>query len=102
MPNDAKPLRIQVQTVHATTGVTLTDVSVEAVVLECERSQVVAHAVTGAQGVAILDLPPDAWRQRLLVRMVPGPEEGVDVSRAAIRRGSCNRSGGAIGTRARP
>jgi Tc toxin complex TcA C-terminal TcB-binding domain len=84
MLNDDKPLRIQVQTVHATTGVNLTDVSVEAVVLECERSQVVAQALTGAQGVAILDLPHDAWRQRLLVRMVAGPEEGVDVSRAAI------------------
>ena len=84
MRNDAEPLRIQVQTVHATTGVTLTDVWVEAVVIECERSEVVAQATTGAQGVAVLDLPHDVWRQRLLVRLVGGPEEGVDVSRAAI------------------
>jgi hypothetical protein len=84
MLNDASPLRIQIQTVHATTGVPLSDVSVEAVVFECERSQVVAEALTGAQGVAFLDLPDDAWRQRLLVRLVGGPEEGVDVSRASI------------------
>ena len=84
MLNDTEPLRIQVQTVHATTGVTLTDVAVEAVVLESERSDVVAQALTGANGVAILDLPHDLWRQRLLVRLAGGPEEGVEVSRAAI------------------
>jgi hypothetical protein len=77
-------LRIQVQTVHATTGVTLTDVGVEAVVLERERSEVVAQARTGANGIAILNLPDHLWRRRLLVRLADGPGEGVEVSHAEL------------------
>ena len=84
MLNDAEPLRIQVQTVHAITGAPLADVGVEAVVFEPERSDVVAQALTGANGVAILDLPHDLWRLRLLVRLAGGPGEGVEVSRAEL------------------
>ncbi len=84
MLNDTESSRIQVQTVDATTGAPLTDVGVEAVVLEPERSDVVPQALTGANGVAILDLPHGLWRQRLLVRLAGGPGEGVEVSRAEL------------------
>lgn len=84
MLDEAKPLRIQVQTTHGSSGIPLAAVPVEAVAFDCERWQVVARAMTGAQGVADLDLPLDAWRQRLRVRTAAAPDEGVDVSRASI------------------
>ncbi|MCB8822511.1 Tc toxin subunit A-related protein [Microvirga rosea] len=84
MLNDAKPLRIQVQTVHAATRTPLADVRVEAITLAPKCSDVVAQVLTGINGIAILDLPHDLWRQRLLVRLAGGPGEGIEVSRAEL------------------
>ena len=58
MQNDAKPLQIWVQTICANTEVRLTDVGVEIVTLEPYGSEVVARALTRANGVAILDVAP--------------------------------------------
>jgi hypothetical protein len=84
MPDDAKPLRIQVRTVHAGTGALLTDVRVEAVVVERERSKVVASALSGVDGFAVLDVPEELWRRPLLVRLADEPGEGVKVSHAEL------------------
>lgn len=84
MLNNAEPLRIRVQTVHATTRAPLTDVGVEAVALEAECSKGVARALSGANGFAVLDLPPDLWRQRLRVRLEGDAGEGVEILRAQL------------------
>lgn len=84
MPNDVETMRVQAQTVHATTGAPLSDVGIEVVVRGRERSDVIGQASTGANGVAILDLPADQWRQRLMVRLAGSADKGIEVSRAAM------------------
>jgi len=74
-------VRVQVITAAATP---LGEVPVEVVRLERNRSKVVATAVTGGDGIAVLELAPDLWGQRLLARLAGESEQGVVLSRAEL------------------
>ena len=83
MRTDTEPLLVHVQAVTAA-ATPLGEVLVEVVRLERKRSVVVAQAVTGGDGIAVLELAPDLWGQRLLARLAGESEEGVVLSRAEL------------------
>ena len=83
MRTDTQPLLVQVQAVTAA-ATPLGEVPVEVVRLEPDRSDVVAKAVTRGDGIAVLELAPDLWGQRLLARLAGEAEQGVVLSRAEL------------------
>lgn len=83
MRTDTEPLLVQVQAVTAA-ATPLGEVPVEVVRLERKRSVVVAHAVTGRDGIAVLALAPELWRERLLARLAGEAEAGVELSHAEL------------------
>ncbi len=83
MRTDTQPLLVQVQAVTAA-ATPLGEVPVEVVRLEPDRFDVVAKAVTRGDGIAVLELAPDLWGQRLLARLAGEAEQGVVLSRAEL------------------
>jgi len=74
MRTENEPLQVAIQVVHPAGGSPFSDVLVE--VLD-ERDGVAAQAVTGADGLAVLEVPADRWNQRLSVRVAG--QSGPDV-----------------------
>lgn len=83
MGTDTETLLVQVQAVTAA-ATPLGEVPVEVVRLEPKRSVVVAQAVTGGDGIAVLELAPELWGERLLARLAGEAEAGVELSRAEL------------------
>jgi hypothetical protein len=83
MRTDTEPMLVRVQVITAT-ATPLGEVPVEVVRLERNHSKVVARAVTGGDGIAVLELAPDLWGQRLLARLAGESEQGVVLSRAEL------------------
>ncbi len=84
MLNDFEPIQVQAQTVDAITGEPLCDVCVEVILCGCKRFDVVGHVSTGANGLAILDLPANLWRQQLILRLAGSADNGIEICRAAM------------------
>lgn len=84
MLSNAKPSQIHVETIHATMKTPLTDVGVEVVKLDAQPQEVVSQGRTGANGIAILEVAPDLWRQRLGVRLTDGAGEVIEISHAQL------------------
>jgi len=78
MRTENEPLQVAIQVVHPAGGSPFSDVLVE--VLD-ERDGVAAQAVTGADGLAVLEVPADRWNQRLSVRVAGQSGPGVVLSR---------------------
>src|SRR3954470_11014343 len=78
--NERLPVRVQAQ--HATTAEPLGDVLAEAVSVDGGHVEVVAAARTGPDGFAVLDLDPDLWGTRLMVRVAG--QDGLAVTRAVL------------------
>ena len=78
MRTEIEPLHVDVQVNHAGGGTPFGSVLVEAV---DERDAVVAQAVTGAGGLALLEVPADRWNQKLSVRVAGQPGSGAVLSR---------------------
>ena len=84
MLSNSKPSQIQVETIHATMNTPLTDVGVEVLMLDSERQEVISRGRSGANGVTMLEVAPDLWRQRLGVRVTDGAGEVVEISHAQL------------------
>lgn len=84
MLSHAKPSHIQVDTIHATLKTPLTDVGVEVVKLDAQPQEVVSQERTGTNGIAILEVAPDLWRQRLGVRLTDSAGEVIEISHAQL------------------
>ena len=78
MRTEIEPLHVDVQANHTGGGTPFGNVLVEAV---DERDAVVAQAVTGADGLAALEVPADRWNQKLSVRVAGQPGRGAVLSR---------------------
>jgi hypothetical protein len=78
MRTEIEPLHVDVQANHAGGGTPFGNVLVEAV---DERDAVVAQAVTGADGLAVLEVPADRWNHKLSVRVAGQPGPGAVLSR---------------------
>lgn len=87
MPTDIEPLLVHVQVIHAGGGASLGAVVVEALSGR-DESRVVARAVTGADGMAALEVPADLWNRELSVRVAGDAGPGTPLSREQVNAGS--------------
>ena len=74
MRTETQPIHVDVQVNDVGGGTPFGNVLVEAV---DEGGVVAAHAVTGADGLAVLKVPADRWNQRLSVRVADQPAGAV-------------------------
>ena len=82
MRTEIEPLHVHVQVAHAGGGAPLGNVLVE--VLPEGASGVAAQALTGADGLAQLEVPADLWNQQLSIRVAGEAGPGVTLSREEL------------------
>jgi hypothetical protein len=78
MSTEVPPLHVDVQVNHADVGTPFGSVLVEVV---DERDEVAAQAVTGADGLAGLEVPADRWNRQLCLRVAGQPRSRTALSR---------------------
>ena len=84
MLSDTEPLQVRVQVVHAGGRWPFGHVVVEAVLGGQDKPEVAAQAVTGADGLAVLELAPDLWNRQLAVRVSGQTGAEVELSQQQL------------------